>query len=43
MIIPMANVACNDETVCDYKLNKDESTDESNLVCLLVGFTRLFS
>ena len=32
----MANVALpNDETVCDYKLNKDESTDESNLVCSL--------
>ena len=43
MIIPMSDVTTNNETVCNYKLEKDKGSYDCYVVCFSVRSTRLVS
>ena len=43
MIVPVSNVTCNDKTISNHKLEKDQSSDYSNCVCFFIRLTRLVS
>ena len=42
-IVPMTYISCHNETVSDYELNKDKSTNTRYDICFSISPSRLLS